>query len=214
MALKDTWQDKIDGVDIIYAKDINDIAKGVIALEEAEENKTNIELAETLAGNETDKAPSVKAANDGLAATRKYVNDEDAKLSNRISELEDTIGAILTTETINFNVPWTRDYEVPIGSLPNFYIDTVTATVDEYDNMTGLTVATHTIKPSYIIYCGAAMEELERRSFEAPCYDTMPVETYYITFNWDEAIADVAGSAFAVMAYNVAMTFQILKVGG
>jgi hypothetical protein len=35
MALKDVWVDKEDGVDDVVAKDINDIAQGVIALENA-----------------------------------------------------------------------------------------------------------------------------------------------------------------------------------
>jgi hypothetical protein len=35
MALKDFWVDKVDGVDDVIAKDINDIASGVIALENA-----------------------------------------------------------------------------------------------------------------------------------------------------------------------------------
>ena len=38
MALKDFWVDKIDGVDDVIAKDINDIASGVIALEYANGN--------------------------------------------------------------------------------------------------------------------------------------------------------------------------------
>lgn len=33
MALKDTWTDKIDNQDIVYAEDINSIANAVIALE-------------------------------------------------------------------------------------------------------------------------------------------------------------------------------------
>jgi hypothetical protein len=34
MALKGIWTDKVDGVDDVVAKDINDIAHSVIALEE------------------------------------------------------------------------------------------------------------------------------------------------------------------------------------
>ena len=35
MALKDTWTDKIDNQDIVYAEDINSIANAVIALEDS-----------------------------------------------------------------------------------------------------------------------------------------------------------------------------------
>lgn len=41
MALKDFWVDKVDGVDDVIAKDINDIASGVIALEYANGNIEN-----------------------------------------------------------------------------------------------------------------------------------------------------------------------------
>jgi hypothetical protein len=34
MGLKEKWVDKVDGVDYVLAKDINDIANSVIALEE------------------------------------------------------------------------------------------------------------------------------------------------------------------------------------
>ena len=73
MALKDNWTDKLDGIDDVLASDINEIAHSAIELEkkvsEIEENPSHgIELAQTLSGNEEDKAPSVKAVNDGLAA--------------------------------------------------------------------------------------------------------------------------------------------------
>lgn len=83
MALKDTWTDKLDGIDDVLASDINSIAQSAIALEEntkllskkvdeLEEEFDNqevpkIELAPTLEGNEPDKAPSVQAVNAELA---------------------------------------------------------------------------------------------------------------------------------------------------
>jgi hypothetical protein len=42
MALKEKWTDKIDGVDDVLAEDINDIAHGVI---EIEENMGDIDAA-------------------------------------------------------------------------------------------------------------------------------------------------------------------------
>lgn len=41
MALKDSWKNKQDGVDYIFAEDVNDIAQAVIALEE---NGTSLTL--------------------------------------------------------------------------------------------------------------------------------------------------------------------------
>lgn len=38
MALKDTWVDKVNGVDDVNAEDINSIAQAVIALEEEYES--------------------------------------------------------------------------------------------------------------------------------------------------------------------------------
>ena len=35
MALKDTWINKVDNIDIVQAEDINSIAKAVIELEES-----------------------------------------------------------------------------------------------------------------------------------------------------------------------------------
>lgn len=43
MPLKEKWVDKVDGVDYVMAKDVNDIAGGVITLEdEMTEVKTTI----------------------------------------------------------------------------------------------------------------------------------------------------------------------------
>ena len=68
MSLKDIWTDKIDGFDFVEARHINEIAHSVIENEEdiVELKKSKIKLAPTLDGNEEDKAPSVKAVNEGL----------------------------------------------------------------------------------------------------------------------------------------------------
>ena len=102
MALKDTWVDKLDGIDDVLASDINSIAQSAISLEgnteklgkkvdelgEKLENQDapTIELAQTLDGfteeEAKSKAPSVKAAKEYVSsvtksfATNKYVDDK------------------------------------------------------------------------------------------------------------------------------------------
>jgi hypothetical protein len=54
MALKDSWVDKIDGVDDVLAQDINDIAQGVIELEKDKASndiwKENVEAGRLTVG--------------------------------------------------------------------------------------------------------------------------------------------------------------------
>lgn len=143
------------------------------------------------------------------AANMQYVNDEDKKLLDRILELEDTLGSIFTTLTWEYD---TREIEVPSGALSNVYFGAVTTLVEEYDPFTGAPIDTHFVPPTTIFFMGAAMEELECRSFSPNSYQTMPEGTHYITFNWDEVAQD-SGSACVAAGFNSEITFQVLKVG-
>lgn len=94
MALKDNWTDKIDGFDVVLASDINAIANSAIELEKKvatlEENPSHgIELAQTLSGNEENKAPSVKAVTAEFDAT----NAEVDALKDEVFDIGMKVGA-------------------------------------------------------------------------------------------------------------------------
>lgn len=143
MSLKDIWTDKIDGFDVVEAEHINEIAHSVMKNEEdiVELKNSKIELAPTLEGNEEDKAPSVKAVNEGLAEkvdkssitqtisgneedkapSVKAVNEELDKLGGRIARNDKRITNIeqgIPPELFetDSSVAYTKD--VPQNALP------------------------------------------------------------------------------------------------
>ena len=81
MALKDTWKDKIDGVDDVLAEDINDIAKAVIELE-TEEGESD--LSNYYTKEETDK----KLSEVTVDLSDYYTKDEtDTRLTEILGEI-------------------------------------------------------------------------------------------------------------------------------
>lgn len=115
MALKDNWTDKLDGIDDVLASDINAIANSAIELEKKvatlEENPSHgIELAQTLEGNEEDKAPSVKAVNEGLAGkisksslAQTFGDGEDVAISQKATT-DELLKRPVKTEVLGKNL--------------------------------------------------------------------------------------------------------------
>lgn len=108
MALKDTWTDKLDGIDDVLASDINSIAQSAISLEEKTEiadkkieelsekvenqKAPSVELADTLNNDDTDKAPSVHAVNVGLDGMQLSASmDDDFKFTVSLLNAKDEV---------------------------------------------------------------------------------------------------------------------------
>lgn len=144
------------------------------------------------------------------AANMQYVNDEDTKLSNRITDLEGKIGGLIKTETIQASE---QDITVPPGALPNIYIDYAKVNVTEYDGMTNQIVNSFEIKPTTITFRGEAYEELETTDYSDEGYYRMPESTWYISFNWDEVLSDYYLLP-CTFYYEILATFQTIGLGG
>lgn len=104
MALKDKWVDKVDGVDIASADDINQVARAVVELE----NK----IPEVL---ENGKTPYIKDGNWWIGETDTGVKAEGKDGRGISSVLKTSTNGLVDTYTINFTDNTTATFTVTNG---------------------------------------------------------------------------------------------------
>ena len=103
MALKGKWVDKIDGVDVNSANDINQVAQAVIELEDAVEES----------GGGTDKT----LTSEGAPADAKAVGDA---LGNKLNKTGGTLSGKVVLPTGDQNVGFTNSEDQKIFGYGNY----------------------------------------------------------------------------------------------
>jgi hypothetical protein len=148
MALKDTWVDKVDGQDDVVAKDINDIARSVIDLEDTKVDK---EEGKQLSSNDftnTDKEKldnlPTKTENDKVYASKTDLNKANSLFANALKD--NASGEIVSIKDIS---PVEHNLGVKVSSknlivYPYFHTTRTTNGITFTDNGDGSITANGT----------------------------------------------------------------------
>ena len=90
MALKDTWKDKVDGVDDVLAEDINSIAHSVIELEEGVNEKEKVLFVTVTDGVASHNAIQIaEYADNGYSVYCEPYNDGETRYALSVYSMHD-----------------------------------------------------------------------------------------------------------------------------
>lgn len=140
-------------------------------------------------------------------ANKKYVNDEDKKLSDRITFVEQALGEFVVTD---FKENWAEGIDVPSGAFPNIYIDAAEGSGAIMNWETGEVSERVKFVATKVIFFGANSTELGRADITTNRFVTIPEGTIALTFNWN----DVDTSHGFEQTYYVKITYQRIRTVG